>query len=312
MGLKQWIDRTRMQICRYGCRRGLKASVLALRSGLVARLDRLRPNRGEFVYDRDWDGLIVLDACRANALEALSDEYEFIPSSVPTMYSRASMSETWLHRNFTEKFRDEIGRTAYVSANGHTNGFETGGFEISASDFDTLETVSEYAFDDAIGTISPRAVTDVGIDYIRREAPDRFILHYMQPHTPYRGLDLEGVRGDDSLFRENVWDLIHVGELSIEDAWEHYLDTLRWVLDDVEIVLENVDTDDVVITADHGECFGERWMYGHPRYGRADVLREVPWVRTSAEDQRTHTPDTIDKSTTTPSLENQLTALGYR
>lgn len=301
-----------MQMRRYGVAPGLRASALSLRSGVVARLCRALPERGEFIYDRKWDGLIVLDACRVDALQELSDEYEFLLSSVSSMYSRASMSETWLERNFVERFEDEIAETAYVSANGHTNGFETGEFDVSTDDFHHLETVSEYAFDESLGTIPPRAVTDYGVDYLRREDPERFILHYMQPHTPYRGLDLEGVRGDDSLFRENVWDLLHVGQLSREKVWEQYLDTLRWVLDDVELLLDNVDAERVVITADHGECFGERWMYGHPRNGRVDALREVPWVETTATDEGTYTPEPVDTTEETASIEDQLKALGYR
>ncbi|MFC6755565.1 MULTISPECIES: hypothetical protein [Haloarcula] len=278
----------------------------------MARLGRVLPNSGEYIFDREWDGLIVLDACRVDALEEVADEYEFIPTDISSIVSRASMSETWLRQNFTADFLDEIEGTAYVSANGHTNGFETGEFGVSADDFETLETVSEYAFDEELGTIPPQAVTNVGIDYLRNADPDRFILHYMQPHTPYRGLDLEGARGDGSLFRENVWDLMHVGELSRDEVWEHYLDTLRWVLDEVEIVLENVDAESVVITADHGECFGERWMYGHPRHGRVDALREVPWIETQATDERTYTAESVDKSAETASLEEQLEALGYR
>lgn len=312
MGFKQWLDRTQMQIKRYGYSRGIKASTLSLRSGLVARTGRLLPNRGEYIYNREWDGLIVLDACRIDALRELAPEYEFIPSTVPSMYSRASMSETWLRRNFIPQFRSEIRETAYVSANGHTNGFETGQFDVSASDFYHLETVSNYTFDETLGTVPPRPVTDYAVDYLRKENPDRFIIHYMQPHTPYRELDLEGYRGDDTLFRENVWDLLHVGELSKEEVWKCYLDNLRWVLDDVELILNNIDIGSVVITADHGECFGERGMYGHPRYGRVDALRCVPWVQTEAIDSGTYEPEPVEETKETVAVEDQLNALGYR
>jgi len=281
-------------------------------SGLVARTGRILPNKGEYIYDQEWDGLIVLDACRVDALRELAPEYEFIPSFVPSIYSRASMSETWLRRNFISRFRSEIRETAYMSANGHTNGFETDEFDISASELHHLKTISEYAFDEELGTVPPRPVTDYAVDYLRREDPDRFILHYMQPHTPYRGLDLEGYRGDDTLFRENVWDLLHAGELSKEEVWKYYLDNLRWVLDDIQIILENVDAETVTITADHGECFGERGMYGHPRHGRVDALRRVPWIQTEAIDKETHEPEPIDETTETMTVDDQLKALGYR
>lgn len=43
-----------------------------------------------------------------------------------------------------------------------------------------------------------------------------------------------------------------------------YLDDLRYVLDDVEILLENIAAEHVVLSADHGEAFGECGVYGHP------------------------------------------------
>lgn len=312
MGLTHWFDRTRMQIRRYGYRRGVRASLRAIQSGVVARACRLVPNQGEYIYDFDWDALVVLDACRVDALAAVAPEYDFLPDSIPSVYSRASMSETWLEQNFTEAFRSKIEKTAYVSANGHTKGFETGEFKITHSDFAHLETVSEYAFDESLGTIPPRPVTDYTVQYLRNDSPGRVVVHYMQPHTPYRGLELDGHRGDDSLFRENVWDRLHVGELDEEEVWDYYIDNLRWVLDDVALLLENMDRETVVITADHGECFGERGMYGHPRHGRVDALRRVPWVKTTAVDNGTHTAKPVDPETETTSLEEQLEALGYQ
>jgi hypothetical protein len=38
-------------------------------------------------------------------------------------------------------------------------------------------------------------------------------------------------------------------------VWEAYLDNLRYVLDNIEELLQNVDGK-VVISADHGELFG--------------------------------------------------------
>ena len=49
-----------------------------------------------------------------------------------------------------------------------------------------------------------------------------------------------------------------------------------------------------------------------PPHGRVDVLRRVPWVRTMATDEGSYVPDSIDRSTETVPLDDQLEALGYR
>jgi len=33
---------------------------------------------GTNIYERDWDALVVLDACRVDILREVADEYEFI------------------------------------------------------------------------------------------------------------------------------------------------------------------------------------------------------------------------------------------
>ena len=134
----------------------------------------------------------------------------------------------------------------------------------------------------------------------------------MQPHTPYRGLDLDGlgVTGDKT-FRETVWDWIASGRLSRDEAWEYYLDNLRWVLDDLEVLLRNVNSDRVIISADHGEAFGEWGAYGHSPHGQFAGLREVPWVETTATDNGSYSPE-IDRADVDVSTEEQLKHLGYK
>lgn len=301
-----------MQLEAYGTVRGSVAAARTLWSGIVHRLSSVRPIDGEHVYDREWDLLVVLDACRVDALEAIADEYEFLPDTVPTIVSAAPNSSTWLERNFRPRFREAISETVYVSGNSHTEGFNQGKYELSANAFRRLERVYDYGFDDEIGTVPPSTLTDVAIQSVRNHDPERTIVHYMQPHTPYRSLDTDAIGGvPDKQFRETVWDLIVSGELSRDEAWEAYLDTLRWGLDSVELLLKSVDADRVVITADHGECFGEWGAYGHSGHGTFEALRTVPWIECAACDTSGYEPDPPD-DTETVSLEEQLEYLGYR
>jgi hypothetical protein len=301
-----------MQVETYGLARGVLAASRSLWSGVAHRLSGLRPRGGQNVYDFDWDVLVVLDTCRVDALTQVSEEYEFLPDGIPSIRSVGPDSHTWVDRTFTPAYRDEIARTAYLSGNPHTDGFADGTYAVDADDFLVLDNVFESGFDEAYGTVPPRAITDRAVSYLRANDPGRTILHYMQPHTPYRGLDLDGIgQSGPNGYRETVWDHVQAGLLSRDEAWEHYLDNLRWVLDDLAVLLDSVDAASVVITADHGECFGEYGAYAHSASGEFDVLRTVPWVETSASDDGSYEPAPTRRPDTDVDVETQLEHLGY-
>ncbi|MFB6187842.1 MAG: hypothetical protein ABEI86_13380, partial [Halobacteriaceae archaeon] len=62
------------------------------------------------------------------------------------------------------------------------------------------------------------------------------------------------------------------------------------------LLLANVDADHVVITADHGEAFGEWGSTGHTISFPHPAVKKVPWVSTSASDGRQYDPDTVKES----------------
>jgi glucan phosphoethanolaminetransferase (alkaline phosphatase superfamily) len=101
------------------------------------------------------------------------------------------------------------------------------------------------------------------------------------------------------------------GRLSRETVWSAYLDTLRAGLDEVAVLLENVDAERVIITADHGECFGEWGLFGHHRAVPVPELIRVPWVETTAADEETRTPS-IGSRNADRAVDEKLRALGYQ
>lgn len=312
MSFKDWLARSKMQVRTYGPTRGLFAVTRSLWSGIAHRVSSLRPGDKQHVYDFDWDVLVVLDTCRVDALRQVAPEYDFLPSEIPSIRSVGPDSHTWIDQTFTPTYRDEVATTAYLSGNPHTSGFSDGTYAVGEQDFHYLDNIFEARFDEEYGTVPPRTLTDRAVSYLRENETDRTILHYMQPHTPYRNLELDGIgqRGSKG-FRETVWDHIQAGLLSKEEAWGHYLDNLRWVLDDVEILLNSVDAETVVITADHGECFGEYGAYAHSKFGEFEVLRRVPWVRVSASDTGEYEPSETEENQKEVDLEDQLEYLGY-
>ncbi|MFC5278678.1 hypothetical protein ACFPM1_07905 [Halorubrum rubrum] len=150
---------------------------------------------------------------------------------------------------------------------------------------------------------SPRHTTDRAIEAGRTVDADRLMVHYMYPHDPFPLAESE-------LFEP--FDPLRAGDVSREIVWERYLDNLRFVLDEVEVLLENIDADDVAITADHGEAFGEFGFYRHVIGCPLPCMRRVPWVKTKASDTGTYEPEAPDPTMgETASTRDRLKQLGY-
>ncbi|MFB6163071.1 MAG: hypothetical protein ABEJ86_06515 [Halococcoides sp.] len=286
-------------------------------------------NYGEDFYEYDWDLLILLDACRWDLMEEVVEEYDVLESR-DTFVGQSSHSREFLHKTFMEnshtglakipvwlrilrdpddietfneyfQMRDdrEIDETAYITWNMFSEMLDGDAF------FDYVSFRGQkWEYHDQI--LSPRKLTDYTIDLLRRENPERTIVHYMQPHNPFRN-------SDGTEVSMNVWERIQRGEKDPDEAWDGYRDNLRWVLDDVELLLENVDAERVVISSDHGNLIGEWGCYGHRPYVPIGAVKRVPWVETTATDEHTHDPD-IDESITEDeaTLEDRLEALGYK
>ena len=273
-------------------------------------------DRGRNVFDREWDLLVVLDACRVDALEAVADDYDFV-ESVGTHRSLASNSPNWIERTFDADHADAVAETAYVTGNPHVDGLD-------AARFCYLDEVWRYAWDDA-GTVRPEDLTDRVVDVMRSERPRRLIAHYMQPHLPFRAeadpeeatVEVAEYLGPAEDGERNVYDRLRDGEVSKDAVWRAYVDNLRWVLDSVETLLANVDADRVVLSADHAELFGEWGCYCHPGGVPVPTLRRVPWAETSASDDGGYEPrldpddDERVAGTAADEVDRRLRDLGY-
>ncbi|SFR45825.1 hypothetical protein [Halogeometricum limi] len=252
---------------------------------------------GTNVFSQDWDLLVVLDACRTDVLREVAHEYDFL-EPIDTRWSLGSASMEWMTKTFTKKYESDIERTAYVSANPYTTGVfshrtvppsnrripiaPTNYGSVDVDTFALLDEVFRYGVDDELGVTPPRTMTDRTIAASREGDYDRIVAHYMQPHEPY--ID------DEVGLGPHVFERLSNGELDRDEAWESYRGTLRVVLDEVELLLENVDADRVAITADHGEAFGELGFYGHTTGFPHPAVRRVPWVETTATDEGTYDP----------------------
>ncbi len=243
-----------------------------------------RLDYGTNVFEREWDVLVVLDACRPDALEAVAPEFDFL-NGVETVRSVGSSSSEWLANTF--EGHSETPKTAMVTGNTWSERY------LTREAFAAVDEVWKYAWDDGLGTVPAAAVTDRAVALARERDPTRLVVHYMQPHHPFVPSPVEGdggmARTDDASSASNPWILLRQGEISEAAVWEAYLANLRYVLAEVAALLSNVDGR-VAVTADHGNLFGEWGLYGHPMHTPVPALLAVPWAEAEGADRRTRTP----------------------
>jgi len=259
------------------------------------------------IFSESWDMLIILDACRFDLMMKIAKEYDFI-SDVSSTYSVAAQSEEWMEATFRKKWDRETLNTAVITGNIYSKN------AMDEEQLFYLDEVWKYAWDDSIGTVKSRPITDRAISVAREINPERLLVHYMQPHfpcvpTPRPG---EGVTLDQFGSQQmTIWKKVSKGQVSVEEAKDAALRNLRYVLNDVEILLSNVEAEKVVITADHGNAFGENGELSHPRGSVSEVIRKVPWITTTASDEETHSPAEYNIKNTETNREDQLRSLGY-
>lgn len=299
MGLKEFIKTSRSWIENEGAA-GIIYSVNQL---WMAALRALSPlfEQGTNIYEKEWDVLVILDGCRVDAIAEVADEFAFLDNP-GTHRSTGSTSGEWMRTTFTSTYEAEIKNTIYVTANGHSSA-------IDQERFFEFEDLYNYGWNSQLRTVPAEIVTDVAIEAGRENvgAYERMIIHYMQPHFP----SVPKPIGHGDYF-DNVWKGLMVRRGSREVIWEAYIANLRYVLDSVGILLENIDADRVAISADHGNAMGEWGVYAHPLGVPIDCVKTVPWYTTTATDEETRTPPTFEKSDvdTTP-LKERLQQLGY-
>lgn len=262
--------------------------------------------RGKSIFASEWDVLIILDACRVDALSTVAAEYQFLPSSISSIRSVASTSKTWMDQTFTDEYAPAISQTAYVTANPYSR------IQIDRNDIALADEVWDYGWDSDLGTVPPCHVTDRAISVAREHDPDRLLVHYMQPHFPSIPEPL-GAEMDLDTFGNtmlSVWNRLWENDLDRSTAWESYIENLRYVLNDIRLLLNNINGSRVILTADHGNAFGEWGQYGHPTGVPIGVLRDVPWVETTASDEGRYTPS-LNRQNESNEVQARLAALGY-
>ena len=277
----------------------------------------LRHGSGVDVMEEDWDTLILLDACRLDDFKDLNN----ISGELSFKISQGVDSDEFIRENFVGK---DLLDTVYVTANPHVRLIDDGVFHDVIT-----EPISNW--DSEIQCVRPEQVTSSAMQAHEQYPNKRIIVHYMQPHDPPLGSTANTLRNEfeiggaapreDSSHGDRIMELVASGKISEENARCAYRETLEIVLDEVSSLLEEIDGK-VVISADHGEMFGEQPyhllgnLYEHYRNPRTKELCKVPWfIPESYGDRRTVYSNKEQQSRNSvrdDTLNDQLEALGYK
>lgn len=137
------------------------------------------------VIKEQWDYLIILDACRYDYFEQIYRKY--IQGELAKKITAGTSTNEWRDNSFPDYYDDVV----YISANPQfTRTSRVYGF-VAGEHFHKVYEVWKDGWDKDKGTVLPETLTNAAIDIIRNTRGKRFIIHYLQPHTPYLTLPIE-------------------------------------------------------------------------------------------------------------------------
>jgi hypothetical protein len=289
-------------------------SVKALEPAFKWKFER-KYGPGIDITEKNWDNLILLDACRYDYFET----YTSFEGELSRVVSKGRGSWEFIRDNFAGR---ELHDTVYVTANPHAERLEQ-------DVFFTVKTVLDK-WDPDTGTVPPECVTEAAAEAQEQYPNKRLIIHYMQPHTPHlgetaRNLETEYRQNKHLRFREGsstegrdkeikIFDLYRDNQITRSELRESYRETLQIVEPHVDDLISELNGK-TVISADHGENLGES-KYGMTLTGHGPNSKEVrfvPWMELPYEERKTveEDPPIGFQCLEEEYVEDRLADLGY-
>ncbi|WP_216824871.1 LTA synthase family protein [Salinigranum rubrum] len=228
---------------------------------------------GQSIFEKDWDNLLILDACRYDFFERQSE----LPGELYSRTTLGSCTPEFIEYNFRDR---QLHDTVYVTANSWFLKLKD---EINAEVHDLIDLLSsperKYS-DPEHNIVLADTITNVARQANEKYPNKRLIVHYIQPHHPFVGpTGKKYFQTNSSSLRE----VVQNEPASTRDlVMEAYSENVDHVLKAVENLLPDLQGK-TAVTADHGEMLGERHEYipireyGHPAGIWSEILTNVPW-----------------------------------
>lgn len=233
------------------------------------------------IFQQDWDNLLILDACRFDLFQEVSD----LPGRTEAVTSRGSDTKEFLRGNFDGQTASD---TVYVTASPMLYRQRD---TIDVEFHDVVNVWKEQGWDEQHRTVMPETMGQATLDAAEEYPNKRLLVHFIQPHYPFVGPTGEKHFNNSRLnFR---WGDVARGELSLpEDVLQRaYKENLEAVMPTVKHLCQALGGR-TVVTSDHGQMFGKRIFpvpvrtYGHPFGLYTEELVTVPWHVFEAEQRR--------------------------
>lgn len=278
------------------------------KAGMFELLKVINKRKAINVSKKDWDNLIILDACRYD----LFKEVNTLPGELTPVRSLGSKTGEFLKENFGDS---RYPGTVYISANPQVQLHN-----IDRRFYDRLR-LWEDEWNDDLRTVLPEAVVTRTLQAAEKYPHKRLIIHFIQPHYPFIGktgrqIEHGEMIGDGLIANERtaptVWERLEEGEIERSAAWKAYQENLELTLPHVKELLDGLNGKSI-LTSDHGNAFGEWEIFGHPASRHINALIEVPWVEIMADDRKEIQEGEVRATTDeTSDLQDRLTHLGYQ
>ncbi|MBE9593843.1 MAG: hypothetical protein IMF19_10245 [Proteobacteria bacterium] len=235
-------------------------------------------NSGIYVMHKDWDNLIVLDACRYDLFKEVSGlnlEYKI---------SRGSTTTEFLLENFSGRSYDN---TVVVTANPFVDKYVKNSFH-------KVIPVWKYDWDEHLNTVTPQTMLRYALEAEQRFPDKRLIIWFMQPHRPFIAspeLSPYGYKWSREIVEQgwasspssDPWSEVAKGNLQFDRVWNAYKANLEIVLPYAFECATKL-KGKTIITSDHGNAY-RRLLFpvpakiaGHVARIYIDELIKVPWL----------------------------------
>ncbi|MHA1988472.1 MAG: hypothetical protein ACW98D_17720 [Promethearchaeota archaeon] len=272
---------------------------LRFRDALLYKLAEkiFRKNEGFYIFNENWDNMIILDACRYDYFRDLYIKRK-LKGNLFKKISRGSHTETFLLENFKNKYYPDI---VYITANPYVN-------QTLKNRFYRLISVWDEGWSEEHQTVLPETLYEFTLDAMINYPDKKLIIHFMQPHPPFinrnlghdtlkiiRKLTLNNQKFDfQQKFNHSILKWFGDGiysKLDKKSIFKTYGDNLEIITPYIKKLLDLL-PGVTVLTADHGEALGERLhrlipikFYGHMRRVRIPSIIDVPWLIVRPEEK---------------------------
>ena len=263
------------------------------------------------VFERDWDNLILLDACRYDLFEQVVD----LDGDLTSVQSKGTNTIQFLKGNLRGKTLND---TVYITANPQFHKIRD---ELDC-EFHAVIPLWEDQWNDDAQTVLPETTASAALSVAEEYPQKRLFIHFDQPHIPFIGeggsdmFDMEKVKEHPLPFWQQpmsgIWDVTE------EEIWDSYAENLQIALRHVESLLRDL-PGKTVVTSDHGNLISERVSpipireYGHPPFVYTEELITVPWFVTKWDRRKEITSQaSVSRPSAEADIEDRLAALGYK